>query len=52
MRISFFKHGVGGGWELDFIGKTYNLRIAKYQFALWKNYNAIFDKGRCRLKIK
>jgi hypothetical protein len=44
MKIRFFKkNAYKGGWELNFIGKVYNLRIAKYQFAFWKNYNAIFD---------
>ena len=36
MRIKFFKYGYKGGWELNFIGKTYNVRIARYQFAIWK----------------
>lgn len=44
MRIKFFKrNGYKNGWELNFIGKTYSLRIARYQFALWKNYDNIFS---------
>lgn len=45
MKIKFFKHGVGGGWELNFIGKKYNLRIARHQLAFWKNYEPIFNKS-------
>lgn len=43
--IRFFKHGVGNGWELNFVGKKYNLRIARHQFALWKNNDPIFNKS-------
>ena len=43
MKIRFFKHGVGNDWEVNFIGKTYSLRIARHQLAFWKNYNPIFD---------
>lgn len=45
MRVRFFKHGVGNGWELNFVGKKYNLRIARHQFAFWKNYKPIFNKS-------
>jgi len=45
MEIRFFKHGVGNGWELNLIGKRYNLRIARHQFALWKNHEAVFNKS-------
>lgn len=41
--LRFFKNGVGGSWELNiFIGK-YNIRIARHQFAFWKNLNSIFN---------
>jgi hypothetical protein len=43
MKIKFFKHGVGNSWELNFIGTTYNLRIARHQIAFWKNYNPIIN---------
>ncbi len=43
MKIRKFKKGVGSNWELNFIGKTYNLRIAKHQIAFWKNYNSIIN---------
>lgn len=43
MKIRFFKHGIGNSWELNFIGKKYNLRIAKHQIAFWKNNEAIFN---------
>lgn len=41
--IRFFKHGVGNGWELNFVGKKYSLRIARHQLAFWKNYESIFN---------
>jgi hypothetical protein len=43
MKIKFFKHGVGNKWELNFIGKVYNLRIARCQIAMWKNYEFLFN---------
>lgn len=43
MKVRFFKHGVGNSWELNFIGTTYNLRIARHQIAFWKNYNPIIN---------
>lgn len=43
MRIRFFKHGVGNKWELNFIGKTYSLRIARCQFAAWRNHEFLFS---------
>ncbi len=30
-------------FELNFIGQVWNLRIGRKQFALWRNYNPIFD---------
>ena len=42
-KIRFFRYGVGNSWELNFVGKKYNLRIAIHQFALWKNYEPIFN---------
>lgn len=37
IRISFTKWFKGfNGWELSFIGKIWQLRIAKNQVALWK----------------
>lgn len=43
MKVKYFKHGVGNSWELNFIGTTYNLRIARHQIAFWKNYNPIIN---------
>lgn len=43
MKVKFFKHGIGGSWELNFIGKTYNMRVARRQFAIWKNYEPIVN---------
>jgi hypothetical protein len=45
MKTRWFKKGIAykGGWELTiFVGK-FQLRIAQFQFALWKNYEAIFN---------
>lgn len=43
MKIRYFKYGYGRAWELNLIGNTYNLRIAKFQFAFWKNEKPIFN---------
>jgi hypothetical protein len=43
MKIKTFKHGYRNGWEINFIGKKYNIRIARYQFGLWKDYNPIIN---------
>jgi len=44
MKIKFFKkNAYKNGFELNFIGSKYNLRIVKYQFAFWKNYQPIFN---------
>lgn len=43
MKIRTFKHGYVNGWEINFIGKKYNLRIAKNQFAFWKNDVPFFN---------
>ena len=43
MSIRYFKYGYLDGWELNFIGKTYNLRIAKNQIAFWTNCNSVFN---------
>ncbi len=45
LKIKWFSKGNSykGGWELNIMTSTYQLRIAQYQFALWKNYNAIFN---------
>ncbi len=46
MQIRFFRHvGRERAWELNFIGKVWNLRIGKVQFALWRNYEPIFNFG-------
>lgn len=45
MKIKTFKFGYRNGWEINFVGKVYNLRIARHQIALWKKYDAIFDKS-------
>ncbi len=33
-------------WELNVIGRIWNLRIARRQFALWKGYDPIFNLCR------
>lgn len=40
MKIRTFQYGVGNGWEVNFIGKKWNMRIARHQFAIWKNYES------------
>ena len=46
MKIRFFRNvGVGRAWELNFIGSVWNLRIGRVQFALWRNYESIFNFG-------
>lgn len=44
--IRYFKNGVGGGWELNFVTRIFNLRIAEYQLALWINYKTVFNLSR------
>lgn len=44
MKIRTFKHGYKNGWEVNFIGKKYNFRIARFQVAFWKNYEPIINK--------
>lgn len=39
MQIRTFKHGYKNGWEINFIGKVWSLRIARHQFSIWKNYS-------------
>lgn len=44
MEIKTFKNaGVKNGWEINFIGKVYNLRIARHQIGFWKNDNPIIN---------
>jgi hypothetical protein len=43
MKIKTFKHGVGNGWEFNILTKTFSLRIARHQIALWKNYEPIIN---------
>lgn len=42
MKIRYFKHGVKNGWEFNFIGSRWNLRIARHQFALWHDLEPVF----------
>jgi hypothetical protein len=32
-----------GDWEWNWVGKKYNLRIARSQFAFWINYHSLFN---------
>jgi len=43
MKIRTFKNGYKNGWEINFIGKVFNFRIAKFQLAAWKKYNQIIN---------
>lgn len=35
-----------GDWEINVIGRVWNLRIGRSQVALWRNYTALFDWHR------
>lgn len=43
MKFSYFKNGYKNQKELNFAIHPFQLRIATHQFALWKNYNPIFN---------
>lgn len=44
MKIRTFKKaGFKNGWEINFIGSVFNLRIARHQIGFWKNYNPIIN---------
>lgn len=43
MKVRFFRRGYRSGWELNIIGRVWNLRIARHQVALWKNQEAVFN---------
>ena len=44
MIVKTFSHSLGRkGFEVNIIGKVWNLRIASRQFALWRNYESIFN---------
>lgn len=44
MKIRFFRSvRHKNDWELNFIGKVYNLRIARKQIAFWRNYEPVFS---------
>lgn len=33
-------------WEINFIGKVWNLRIGRSQVSLWRNYRSLFSYFR------
>jgi len=43
MSVRFFKNAYKNGFELNIIVGQFNLRIAQYQFAFWKNYQPVFN---------
>lgn len=43
MKIRAFRRGYRNGWELNFVGRKWNLRIARYQIGFWRNYEPIFN---------
>lgn len=44
MKARFFNSvRFDGDWELNFIGSRLNLRIGRSQFALWRDYNPIWN---------
>lgn len=43
MKIRWFGHvRFKNDWELNLIGKKWNLRIGRSQVALWRNYEPVF----------
>jgi hypothetical protein len=42
-RIRLFRRAYRGGWEANYVGKRWNLRIARYQGALWKDMVPVFN---------
>jgi hypothetical protein len=44
MSVKVFRHGYRNGWEIDLVGKRWNLRIARHQIALWRDYHPVFDR--------
>ena len=46
MRVKFYRSvGTERAWELNFVGKVWNLRVGQVQLALWHNYKPIFNIG-------
>lgn len=44
MKIKWFRSvRYVNDWELNFVGKVWNLRIARNQIALWRNFVAVFN---------
>lgn len=43
IRTFSFPKGQFNSWELNIIGSVYSLRIARNQFAFWKNYEPVFN---------
>jgi hypothetical protein len=44
MKIIWFRSvRFKNDWELNFVGSVYNLRIARRQFAFWRNYKPLFN---------
>lgn len=42
--VTTFPHGYKDGWELNLNFGKYTLRFARYQIALWKDLNPLFNK--------
>jgi hypothetical protein len=44
MQVKWFRSvRYRNDWELNLIGQVWNLRIARRQLALWRNYNPVFN---------
>lgn len=43
MKIRCFRRGYRNGWEINLIGRVWNLRIARHQVALWKDQRPVFN---------
>jgi len=44
MVIRVFPYSYKDGWEINFVGRVYYIRIAKYQFGIWKSWKPIINK--------
>lgn len=43
MKIKTFKKGYKNGWEINLIGESINLRLARYQIGIWFNYKPLVN---------
>jgi hypothetical protein len=41
--VKCFRYGYREGWEMNIRMGKFSLRIARHQFAFWKNSNPVFN---------